>query len=96
MRKIRPLLFCLIIALCALGLGGCTRDNKDGSGESSTSSSATENNRETSNNKETQNNRETTSKREDNTESSSGVMEGIGDNVETMLDDAATMLDPNR
>ena len=93
MRKIRPLLFCLVLALCALGLGGCTRDKNDGSSQPATSS--TENKTTTERPSSTNNNRETTS-RQNNTEASSGVMDGIGDNMETMLDDAATMLDPNR
>lgn len=93
MKKLRPLLFCLVLSLAALGLGGCTRDNNDGSGEQTTSST---DNKGTSGNKETSNNRETDNNKENNTEASNGIMEGIGDNVETMLDDAATMLDPNR
>jgi hypothetical protein len=93
MRKIRPLLFCLVLALCALGLGGCTRDNNDGSGEPATSSTE---NKTTSERPSSTNSNKETNDRDNNTESSSGIMEGIGDNVETMLDDAATMLDPNR
>ena len=93
MKKLRPLLFCLVLSLAALGLGGCTRDENNGSSEPATSSTE---NKGTSDNKETSSNRETDTGKENNTESSSGIMEGIGDNVETMLDDAATMLDPRR
>lgn len=90
MKKAKLVLFCLTLAMCTVMFGGCSR--KD-------SSSTTETQRETPKEtqketpKETQ--RETTSSNRE-TESSRGIINDMGDSMETLIDDVETMLDPRR
>lgn len=95
MKKIRPVLFCLSFALCALCLGGCTRDKDNGSSESTTSTTETRTNDRNDTNDKNNSNDKNDNNKNDGTESSNGVMEDVKDDVETMIDDAATILDPN-
>lgn len=87
MKKAKLVLFCLTLAMCTAIFGGCSRKDNEGS----TTDTQRETPRETP--RETQ--RETTSSNKE-TESSKGIINDIGDSMETMIDDVETMLDPRR
>ena len=83
MKKAKLVLFCLTLAMCTAIFGGCSRKDNEGS----TTDTQRETPRETP--------RETTSSNKE-TESSKGIINDIGDSMETMIDDVETMLDPRR
>lgn len=109
MKKFKSLLVCFTLALCTLMFGGCTRDRNNGSIEPGTgtnqNTSATNNESASATNNEstsaTDHNNESTSATDHNNETTShngteGVLEEMGEGVETIIDDTATVLDPTR
>lgn len=91
MKKAKLVLFCLTLAMCTAIFGGCSRKDNEGSTTDTQRETPRETQKETP--KETQ--RETTSSNKE-TESSKGIINDIGDSMETMIDDVETMLDPRR
>ena len=87
MKKAKLVLFCLTLAMCTAIFGGCSRKDNEGS--------TTETQRETPRETPRETQRETTSSNKE-TESSKGIINDIGDSMETMIDDVETMLDPRR
>ncbi len=92
MKKIKILFLCMALALCTIGVVGCGNDNYNGSSQSGTSSgeNSTSGNSATSSNTNDNNDKETSS---DSNGGNNGIMDDIGDTVETLVDDAATAVD---
>lgn len=99
MKKFKSLLVCFTLALCTLMFGGCTRDRNNGSIEPGTGTN--QNTSATNNESASATNNESTSATDHNNETTShngteGVLEEMGEGVETIIDDTATVLDPTR
>lgn len=89
MKKAKLVLFCLTLAMCTAIFGGCSRSTD--TQKETPRETPRETQKETP--KETQ--RETTTNNRE-TDSSKGIINDIGDSMETMIDDVETMLDPRR
>ena len=88
MKKAKLVLFCLTLAACTAMFGGCSRKDNN-----STTETQRETPRQTQKETPKETQRETTSTSKE-TESSKGIINDIGDSMETMIDDVETMLDP--
>ena len=85
MRKLKYLVLGLAFSACMVSLTGCGSDNdNNGSNQPGTS-------RETTTNRETSTNRETESNGNNNS-ATTGKLDEIGNDIETIFDDTGTMI----
>ena len=83
MKKIKTILLCVIMAMCAVGVVGCGNDDSNGSSQQTTGAESTSQ-------------QPTTAAKETNGQTQSsgnGIIEDAIDKAETLVDDAATMVD---
>lgn len=85
MKKIKTILLCMIMAACAVGVVGCGNDNSGGSSQQTTGAESTKQQQTTSASKETTGN--------NNGTGNNGIMDDVESKAETLVDDAATMID---
>lgn len=87
MKKIKTILLCMIMAACAVGVVGCGNDNSNGSSQQTTGAESTkqQQTQTTSASKETTGN--------NNGTGNNGIMDDVESKAETLVDDAATMID---
>ncbi len=87
MKKIKTILLCVIMAMCAVGVVGCGNDDSNGSSQQTTGAESTSQHPTTAA-------KETNGHTSGQTQSSgNGIIEDAIDKAETLVDDAATMVD---
>lgn len=87
MKKIKIILLCVIMAMCAMGVVGCGNDDSNGSSQQTTGAESTKQQSTTAA-------KETNGHTNSQTQSSgNGIIEDAIDKAETLVDDAATMVD---